>query len=352
MENVEEIIDAISYEEVQQALDQLLAENSFSFAGCVEKIVRGEIPFSLDGMWEIIRETLFEGIIQDREMLVTLILLVLTGAILANFSELVQGKEVANMSYYVVYLLFFSIVFRGFIHLNQTAETTLTGMLDFMKVLAPTFFLSMTFSEGVTASGAYYQFVVVMITVVEYILVWVILPMIQMFFVLQMTNQFLEKDMFSKMAELIRDVIRFILKLLFGVMMGFEIIESLILPLTSEIEKSAVVKLSSGIPGVGGMASGMLSMVLCAGTLVKNAIGVVGIIGMLIFCGLPLLKLLLQKFVYQFLGAMLQPVSDQRIIRCFQAMSDTVLLLAYTVFVGSMMLVLSVALISMMTSIR
>lgn len=352
MESVERITDAISYEDVQKALDQLLEDNSFSFAGCVEKVVKGEIPFSLDGIWEILRETLFTGILQDREMLVTLILLAVTGAILANFSELVQGKEVANMSYYVVYLLFFSIVFRSFLRLNQMAETTLTGMLDFMKALAPTFFLSMTFSEGVTASGAYYQFVIVMITVVEYILVWVILPMIQMFFVLHMANQLLEKDMFSKMAELIRDVIRFVLKVLFGVMMGFEIIESLILPLTSKIEQSAIMKLSNGIPGVGGMASGVLSMVLCAGTLVKNAIGVVGILGMLIFCGVPMLKLLIQKFVYQFLGAFLQPVSDQRIVRCFQAVSDTVLLLVYTVFVGSMMLVLSVALISMMTSIN
>lgn len=352
MESVERITDAISYEDVQKALDQLLEDNSFSFAGCVEKVVKGEIPFSLDGIWEILRETLFTGILQDREMLVTLILLAVTGAILANFSELVQGKEVANMSYYVVYLLFFSIVFRSFLRLNQMAETTLTGMLDFMKALAPTFFLSMTFSEGVTASGAYYQFVIVMITVVEYILVWVILPMIQMFFVLHMANQLLEKDMFSKMAELIRDVIRFVLKVLFGVMMGFEIIESLILPLTSKIEQSAIMKLSNGIPGVGGMASGVLSMVLCAGTLVKNAIGVVGILGMLIFCGVPMLKLLIQKFVYQFLGALLQPVSDQRIVRCFQAVSDTVLLLVYTVFVGSMMLVLSVALISMMTSIN
>jgi len=45
----------------------------------------------------------------------------------------------------------------------------------------------------------------------------------------------------------------------------------------------------------------------------------------------------------------IQPVADKRIVQCISAMAQTVALLAYAVFVGCMMFVISIALMSVMT---
>ena len=107
--------------------------------------------------------------------------------------------------------------------------------------------------------------------------------------------------------------------------------------------------MAGAIPGVGNTVSSVAGTMLCAGALVKNAIGAVGVIAVLFCCGIPLLRLYLHKFLFQIVNAVIQPVADKRIVQCISAMAQTVALLAYAVFVGCMMFVISIALMSVMT---
>ena len=77
-----------------------------------------------------------------------------------------------------------------------------------------------------------------------------------------------------------------------------------------------------------------------------------GIIAVLFYCGIPLLRLVVNRFGFQFIGALIQPVSDSRITACIAAVVESMKLLTYAVFVGCMMFVVSIALISAMTFVR
>ena len=122
--------------------------------------------------------------------------------------------------------------------------------------------------------------------------------------------------MFTKMSELIHDVVKFVMKTMFGIMMGLNVIQGLVVPITSQLESSAIIKLSGAIPGVGSTISSVTSTILLAGNLVKNSVGAVGIIAVLFYCGIPLLRLVVNRFGFQFIGALIQPVSDSRITAC------------------------------------
>lgn len=350
MEETDDILGELSCEEVQEMVDKMLGEQSFSFTGYVEKLVQGQMPFSVESVAYNIVNGLAANIMQERKMYVYLILIAVIGAVLGNFTSLLQGKQVAETAFYAVYLLFFSVLLTAFTQTVQIAENTLSSLLDFMKVLSPAYFMSMAFSQGAMASGAYYEFTLVMITVVDWVLVKFAMPAIHIYFFLQIANQFSEKDIFSKMAELIRDTVKFIMKTMFGLMMGFNVIQGMILPMTSKIETSTVVKLGGAIPGVGNAVSSVASTVLLAGNLVKNAVGVTGVIAVVLYCGIPLLRIILHRFLFQLTGAVIQPVSDQRMVACISAVVEALQLITYAVFVGCMMFVISIALVSTMTS--
>lgn len=351
MEETDAILGELSCEEVQEMVDKMLGDRSFSFTGYVEKLIQGQLPFSVENVAYNIVNGLAANVMQERKMYVYLILIGVIGAVLGNFTNLLQGKQVAETAFYAVYLLFFSVLLTAFSQTTHIAENTLTSLLDFMKVLSPAYFMSMAFSEGAMASGAYYEFTLVMITVVDWVLVKFALPAIHIYFLLRVANQFSEKDIFSKMAELIRDTVQFVMKTMFGLMMGFNVIQGMILPMTSKIETSAVVKLGGAIPGVGNAVSGVASTVLLAGNLVKNAVGVTGVIAVFFYCGVPLLRMVLHRFLFQLTGAVIQPVSDQRMVACISAVVEALQLMTYAVFVGCMMFVVSIALISTMTSL-
>ena len=84
----------------------------------------------------------------------------------------------------------------------------------------------------------------------------------------------------------------------------------------------------------------------------KNSVGAAGIIAVLFYCGIPLLKLAVNRFGFQLIGALVQPVSDSRITACIGALVESLKLLTYAVFVGCMMFVISIALMSAMTFVR
>lgn len=349
MEEAEGVWDEVSSEEIQQMMDQMLGDQSFSFSEYVSSLIRGEFPVSLESAIRTIGEGLAANLVEERKLYVYLILLAVIGAVLGNFASLLQGKRVAETAFYVVYLLFFSVLLSAFTQVAEIAENTLTQLLDFMKVLAPSYFMTMAFSQGAMTSGVYYQFTLAMITLVDLVLVKFVLPAIHIYFLLRIANQLSKQDMFTKMAELIHDIVKFVMKSMFGIMMGMNVIQGLVLPVTSQLESSAAVKLTSAIPGVGNTISSVTSTILCAGTLVKNSVGVAGVIAVVFYCGIPLLRLVISRFLFQFSNALIQPVSDTRVVACIGAVVEALKLLTYAVFVGCMMFVISIALMSAMT---
>lgn len=351
MDETDAVFDEISCDEIQNMMNQMLGDNTFSFSDYVTKLMHGQIPFSLENSLQTVLNGLAANLVQERKMYVYLILIAVIGAVLGNFSSLLQGRQVAETAFYAVYLLFFSVLLTSFVQVSQIAENTLTQLLEFMRVLLPSYFMTMAFSQGAAATGVYYQFALSMITIVDYVLLKFIFPAIQIYFLLRVANQLSKQDMFTKMAELIHDVVKFVMKAMFGIMMGVNVVQGLVLPITSQLESSAVIKMSGAIPAVGNTLSSVASTVLCAGTLVKNAVGVTGVLAVAIYCGVPLLRLVISKFLFQLTNAFIQPISDSRVVSSIGAVVSALELLIYAVFVGCMMFVISIALMSALTSV-
>lgn len=352
MEETEGLWDEISTGEIQTMMDQMLGEQSFSVSDYVSKMLQGQLPFSLESMLHTVCNGLAANLVQEKQMYVSLFLIAVVGAVLSNFSNLLQGKQVAQTAFYAIYILFFSVLLSAFTETAMIAQETLSQLLDFVKVLAPSYFMTMAFSQGTVTSGVYYEFTLCMITVADCVLLKFALPAIHVCFLLRIANQLSERDLFTKMAELIHDVVKFVMKTMFGVMMGLNVVQGMVLPLTSQMESSAVVKLAGAIPGVGSTISSVTSTVLCAGTLVKNSVGVIGVIVVALYCGLPLLRLVFHRFLFQLTNAVIQPVSDKRVTACITAVVEALKLLSYAVFVGAMLFIISIALMSTMTMVR
>lgn len=352
MEEADRVWDEISSVDIQQMMDQMLGDQTFSFSEYVTSLMHGQLPVSVESVLQTIINGLAANLAQEKKMYVYLVLIAIIGAMLSNFTSLLQGKQVAETAFYAVYMLFFSLLLASFTQIAAIAGDTLTQLLDFMKVLSPSYFMTMAFSQGALSSSVYYQFTLMMITLVDFVLVKFALPAIHIYFLLRIANQLSKQDMFTKMSELIHDVVKFVMKTMFGIMMGLNVIQGLVVPITSQLESSAVIKLSGAIPGVGSTISSVTSTILLAGNLVKNSVGVVGIIAVLFYCGIPLLRLVVNRFGFQLIGALVQPVSDSRITACIAAVVESLKLLTYAVFVGCMMFVISIALMSAMTFVR
>ena len=93
---------------------------------------------------------------------------------------------------------------------------------------------------------------------------------------------------------------------------------------------------------MGNTISTVTNTVLVAAKLVKNAVGVAGVIAVFLLCAVPLLKLLFWQFGYQLVAAVVQPVSEPRV-------KESLALLVRAVAFGAMLFIASILVISSMT---
>ena len=343
-------IPDIDYTDIQNALDYALEDDdTLDFKGFVENITSGGKTLSFQNIFTKVTKSIGLEFKANLGSLIKLLTIAVIAAVFTNFSHTFQNSQVADTGFYVTYLLMFVILSTTFISATSIAASTLSKVLDFMKALVPTYCMTIAFCTGASSSTIYYEGILALITGVNAILIKVILPLTNIFMMATLANNLSSEDMLSKLADLLATIIRWILKTLLAVVIGIGTIQSLIAPAIDQVKRSAVMKATDAIPGVGGILSGVAETVLGAGVLLKNCIGVGGLIAILIICAIPLIKLVIYVLIYKLLAAAIQPISDRRIINCVSACSQATSLLLQTVFVAAVLFEIAITIVAVST---
>lgn len=344
------LTESYDYTEIQDVIDNVMGgDNSFDFNDYTNKLVNGEEPISITGIGGQLIKSIKGEIKANINTFISLVTIALLAALFTNLSMAFKNNQVSETGYYVTYLLLFGLLISSFIIASKIAATTISAILDFMRALVPTYLMSVAFCTGSTTSMVYYQAALGLITLVDFILIRVVIPLINFYLVIMLANNLSKEDMLSKLAGLFSSAINWLLKSLLAAVIGFSAIQGLIVPVADQVKRSALLKASEAIPGVGDALGGVTETVLGAGVLLKNAIGVAGLIVIITICTVPLIKLLVIAAVYKIGGAALQPISDKRFIECVGASAKSASMLLQTVFVGAVLFLLAITIVAVTT---
>lgn len=341
------------YSEIQNVIDNVMdGGNKFNFNDYINRLMSGQEPFSLkDIMGQLVKS--IKGEIQANiGTFISLTTIALIAALFTNLSMAFKNNQVSETGYYITYLLLFGVLISSFILASGIASATIGTILDFMKALVPTYLMSVAFCTGPTTSLVYYQAALGLITVVDFLILRVIIPMINFYLIIMLVNNMSKEDTLSKLAGLFSTAVNWMLKSMLAAVVGFNVIQGLIVPVADQVKRSVLLKASSALPGVGGAIGGVTETVLGAGVLLKNSIGVAGLIVLITICTVPFIKLLMISVVYKVGSAALQPISDKRFIECISAAAKSASMLLQTVFVGAVLFILSITIVAVTTSYR
>jgi stage III sporulation protein AE len=340
----------IDYSEIQEVIDDVMVDgNEFDFNEYTERLMNGEEPFSISAIGSQLVKSVKGEIKANMGTFGSLITIALIAALFTNLSMAFKNNQVSETGYYITYLLLFGLLISSFIIASKIASDTISAILEFMKALVPTYFLTVGFTSGVTTSLVYYEAALMLITIVDFLIIRVVIPMINFYLVIMLANNLSKEDTLSKLAGLFATAINWMLKSLLAAVVGFNVIQGLIVPVADQVKRSALLKASEAIPGIGDALGGVTETVLGAGVLLKNAVGVAGLIVIISICAVPFLKLLMVAVVYKAGSAALQPISDKRFIECISASAKSAGMLLQTVFVGAVLFILSITIVAVTT---
>lgn len=340
----------IDYSEIQEVIDDVLGQgNEFDFQGYVLDMVNGKVPLNFSEIGKQLILSVKGELAANLSTFGSLITIALIAALFTNLSGAFKNNHVSETGYYITYLLLFSLLISSFIIASKIATDTLSSILSFMRALVPAYFLSVGFCSGATTSLVYYEAALMLITLVDFLIIKVVIPMINFYLVIMLANNLSKEDMLSKLAELFSTAISWLLKTMLAAVVGFNAIQGLIVPVADRVKRSALMRASEALPGVGDALSGVAETVLGASVLLKNSIGVAGLIVIITITSIPFLKLLMVTAVYKIGCAAIQPISDKRLTECVNASAKSAAMLLQSLFVGAVLFLLTITIVAVTT---
>ena len=340
-ETTEELLKEINLTDVQKMLDDFMGADSFSMKEALIKLTRGEQAFSKEAVQEFVYRFFFYQLDQEKELFVKLILLILLSAVFTSFAEVFENNQIGDISFFVVYLLFFTILMDSFSKMSSSLEKTISWMTEMMKGLAPAYYMTVCAASGAASAVVFYEGVLLMVWGIQWLLLTVLLPASGMYVLLQLVNSLSREEMLGKMAELLNTAVSWGLKSLLAAVVGLQIIRNLVAPVMDSVKRGLLSKAAGALPGVGNAVNMVTELVVTSAVLVRNCLGVVILVVFVLIGAGPMLHYGILSLLYRLLAAVAQPVSDRRMVRALGTMGEGCALLLRILFTAEVLCMLA-----------
>lgn len=331
---------------LSEGIQQLFPGSGISAERLLEQVMSGDILGALSDLFTGGAAGITNQLSGMKNVFIWLLVLGIVSSLITHFVEIFDVHQVADMSFYFMYLLFTAILLKCFLQAADTALQTLEDITLFIRLLVPAYLISVGVSTGAVTVSVVCQLMLLVIYGVEYILSGWVIPLVYSFVMLSMVNGIWVEEKLTMLIELLEKAVGWILKGAVWVVTGISVFQALITPVVDSVKRSALQKIVSAIPGVGNVADGAVELVLGSALVIKNSIGVVLLILILVLCAAPLLKIGLIAGVLKCSAAFMGVVGDKRITTCVNRAGDGGLLLLKTTATAILLFLISIAVVS------
>lgn len=340
-ETAENILKDLELDEVQKMLNEMMGEDSFSLKQMAADLIDGKEALSTETIQKFLRTVLFNGLENEKSLLLKLILLMFLAAVFANCAEVFGNGQIGEISFYVVYLMVFILLMNSFKEMSASLEKIISWMTEFMRGLAPAYFMAVSAASGTASAAVFYEGVLILVWMIQWILLNVLLPGAGFYVLLELVNNLSKEDMLDKLAELLNTAVSWGLKTLLGAAVGLQVVRNLVAPVMDSMKRGILGKAAGAIPAVGNAVNMVTELVLTSAVLVRNCLGVAILVVFVVVGAGPVLHYGMLSLIYRLMAAVSQPVSDRRLVGAFSTMGEGCALLLRILFTAEILCMLA-----------
>lgn len=307
-----ELLGAVDFGGIDESLSELDVFSQTSFGDLVWSLISGEKGFTESlGQWVW---NLFVGEWEvNKNYLIYILLLAVAFSLLKNFALVFEKSYVSNVCFLLVYGLLMVLLMKSVTVLNTVVEYAIGVVIDFMTAFIPVFATTVVVSKGNATAMAFYELGFIVVYVVQWLLCYGMMPMVRMYVVMGLLNYVVEEGRFSKLTDLLDNLISWALKLLTSVVLGLNIIKNAIAPVGDTFARQTLRKSLAFVPGIGSTLTAVSDLFLAAGEVIRGGIGAAALIALVAIVVVPMTKVGVMVILYRILAVFVEPVADKRI---------------------------------------
>lgn len=333
-------------------IDEILGEltenelNMFGEKSFIEKIsaiIKGEYDLSIGSVINLI----FGGIIDVLKQFMPLFCLIGCIAIVGNILSGIKGNTASDSIQAVIDIIIFSLIAIVMLYsVSQIAKITTNTIMKIKHIFDYVFPLLLTLMAtigSVVSVGLYKPLLAILSEGVVILFINILLPIFNINLVFNVVGNLSSNIKLNQFTKFFNTLFNYIVTFTFTIFTSLLTIFGIHAGSFDGISiRTAKFALKSYIPIVGGFVSDGLNLIVAGSILIKNSVGLTGLILLLSIILTPIITIILFKLCLQLLAGILEPVVDGRLSNLISGISkSTSMLLAVLVAVSFMYVIIT-----------
>ncbi|CAN7709556.1 stage III sporulation protein AE [Paenibacillus sp. LjRoot56] len=327
---IQEQANRLNTEPVEQYWDKLMKEYGGYFPESKPptfmELLLGTKGISMKSIFKGLLSYVFHEIIINGKLLASIVVLTVFSMILETLQSSFERNTVSKLGYTITYMVLIIIAINSFSVAIGYAKTAISSMIQFMFAIMPLLLTLLASMGNVTSVAILHPLIVFMIHSVGTAIYVFVFPLLFFSAVLHIVSSLSDKFKVTQLANLLRTVSLSMLGVFVTIFLGVISIQGTAGAVRDGVAiRTAKYITGNFVPVVGRLFSDATETVIGASLLVKNAIGLVGVVILVLLCAFPAIKILTLAFIYNLSAALMQPLGDSPIIACLQTIGKSLI---------------------------
>jgi len=269
---------------------------------------------------------LFHEILFNGSLMVSIIILTVFSMILETMQSAFEKNTVSKIAYSISYIVLIVLAVNSFHVAIGYAREAIEDMIDFMVAMVPLLLTMLAAMGNLVSVSIMHPLIIFMIHAVGTLIHVIVFPLLFFSAVLHIVSSLSDKYQVTHLANFLRSASVALLGAFLTVFLGVISVQGATSAVTDGVTiRTAKYITGNFVPVVGRMFSDAADTVISASLLVKNAVGIVGVIIIVLLCAFPAIKILTLALIYNLSAAIMQPLGDSPIVTCLQTIGKSMI---------------------------
>ena len=328
--------------EAEQYMEQSFGD--INLTEMLNQAIQGKIDNK--SIYKKVINLLGKEIISSLKILISILVIIVIHGILKSITDNLENSSISQIIYFVQYILIVTLIMSNFTEIIKIVKETANDLVGFINVLIPLLLTLLIYTGNIATSTLLQPIILFISNFIGNIIVDVLIPIVLIIVVFSIISKISERVQIDKLSKFLKSgvvwFLGFVLTIFVGVVSLEGTLSSSVDGITAKTAKTAV---SSIIPVVGKVLGDVVDSVLGCGVILKNAVGIIGVVVIIGICILPIIKIGTLSIIYNLASAVIQPVADDKIVKLLDEMGGVFKLLLGILCSLSVLLIIGVTMV-------
>lgn len=355
-QNIIAQLEEIDFKELNTVLDEFNKSNNNLFSinnikSKIYSIISGENAINYSNLFS----SLFSGIIDLFLSYIPILSLIIVIAIVSNLLNGIKSKfnekSTSNLIHLVCFLTIAILMIGMVTKLMKNTGNSISSMVKQTNILFPILLTLMTATGGGATAGTFQPIVAIMSTYVMDLFSCFILPLFMLSFVFDIISNFSDNVKLDKFNSFISSLFKWSVGIIFTLFFAVMTLQGISAGSFDSVSiRTTKYTIKSYVPIMGGYLSDGMDLILASTVVIKNSIGLVGVLLIINTIISPILEIVVFSLVMKLISAIIQPLGDKKTSNFLTSVSKSITMLSTCVLAIGFMYLVSMGLIMMSTS--